>query len=173
VIARIAGGDQGAVGHLYDETSPLVYGLARRILRDDSAADEIAVEVYTQAYQQAWRYDARRGTPLAWMLTMTRSRALSRLRRDVRRGTREMPIEQGPDLASEAPNPDEFSAAAETRRAVVKAMSALPADQRRAIELAYYLGLSHSEIAGRLRQPLGTVKTHIRRGMMLLREHLT
>lgn len=172
LVQRVAGGDQEALGRLYDATSSSVHGLARRILRDAPAAEEVTVEVYTQAFQQAWRYDAERGTPLAWLLTIARSRALSRLRRDALRAARELPIDAGPDLAAPGAGPDEHSAASEARRAVLQALGALSADQRRAIEMAYYLGLSHREIAERLGQPLGTVKTHIRRGMLLLRDHL-
>jgi RNA polymerase sigma-70 factor (ECF subfamily) len=172
LIERMAGGDQGALGQLYDRTGALVHGLAARILRDPSAAEEITIEVYTQAYQHAWRYDAGRGTPLAWLLTMARSRALSRLRRDAPRTTREMPMDDRRDLVATTGGPDDFSAASEARRRVLKALAGLSSDQRRAIELAYYLGLSHREIATRLGQPLGTVKTHIRRGMVLLREQL-
>lgn len=172
LIRRVADGDQEALGQLYDATSAFVHGLARRILRDASAAEEVTIEVYTQVYQQAWRYDAGRGTPLAWLLTMARSRALSSLRREALRATWETPMEEGPDLAASIAGPDEFSIASETRRVVLKALAGLSHDQRRSIEMAYYLGLSHREIAERLGQPLGTVKTHIRRGMLLLREHL-
>jgi RNA polymerase sigma-70 factor, ECF subfamily len=132
----------------------------------------VTIEVYTQAYQQARRYDPERGTPLAWLLTMARTRALSRVRRDALRAAREMPMDDGPDLPAEGVSPDDFSTASETRRVVLKARAALAGDQRRAIEMAYYLGLSHREIAARLGQPLGTVKTHIRRGMLLLRAEL-
>jgi RNA polymerase sigma-70 factor (ECF subfamily) len=96
LVERMADGDQEALGQPYDETSAPVHGLRRRILRDASAAEEVTIEVYAQAYQQAWRYDAGRGTPLAWLLTMARSRALSRLRREARRFTRETPPRPGP-----------------------------------------------------------------------------
>jgi RNA polymerase sigma-70 factor (ECF subfamily) len=172
LIGRMADGDESALGQFYDQTSAIVHGLARRILRDASAAEEVTVEVYTQAYQHAWRYDTARGTPMAWLLTMARSRALSRLRQESRRAMREMPMDARPDLAASDLGPDDLSSASEARRAVLKALADLSPDQRRAIEMAYYLGLSHSEIAARLGQPLGTVKTHIRRGMLLLRDQL-
>jgi RNA polymerase sigma-70 factor (ECF subfamily) len=172
LVQRIADGEQEALDRLYDATSSAVHGLARRILRDGAAAEDVTVEVYTQAFEQAWRYDADRDTPLAWLLTMARSRALSRLRRDALRATRELSIDAGPDLAAPGEGPDERSAAWDARRMVLAALNALSAEQRRAIEMAYYLGLSHREIAERLGQPLGTVKTHIRRGMVLLRDHL-
>jgi RNA polymerase sigma-70 factor (ECF subfamily) len=172
LIARMADHDESALGQFYDETSGIVHGLTRRILRDMSAAEEVTVEVYAQAYQHAWRYDGARGKPLAWLLTMARSRALSRLRQESRRTTRETPMDAGPDLASPDAGPDDLGSASETRRAVLKALADLSTDQRRVIEMAYYLGLSHSEIAARLGQPLGTVKTHIRRGMLLLRDQL-
>jgi RNA polymerase sigma-70 factor (ECF subfamily) len=168
----MADGDQEALGQLYDSTSAVVLGLARRILRDPSMAEEVTIEVYAQAYQQAWRYDAARGAPVAWLLTMARSRALSRLRQDARRAIHETPLREGPDPAATGAGPDDVGAASEMRRLVLKALGGLSPDQRQAIEMAYYLGLSHSEIAARLGQPLGTVKTHIRRGMLHLRDQL-
>jgi RNA polymerase sigma-70 factor, ECF subfamily len=172
LIARIAQGDQMALATLYDETSPLVYSLALRILRDQYAAEDVTIDVYTQVHGQASRYDPSRGNPSTWLLTLTRSRAIDRLRVENLRRGREEPLAEAPELASLAVDPEECSVTTEVRHIVQRGLAMLPPEQREVIEIAYYAGLSHSEIAAQLGQPLGTVKTRIRSGMMLLREHL-
>ena len=172
LIERAGRGDQTALALLYDETSPLVYGFALRILRDQFAAEEVTIEVYAQVYRQAAGYDAGKGTPSAWLLMLTRSRAIDRLRAESQRKAREQPLEQVETLPCPAPNPEDCSADMQVRRIVQTALAALAPEQRQVIELAYYQGLSHTEVAAKLGQPLGTVKTRIRKGMMLLRDHL-
>jgi RNA polymerase sigma-70 factor (ECF subfamily) len=172
LVARAAQGDHQALAALYDETSALVYGLALRILRDQQAAEDVTIDVYAQVYQQGSRYDANRGTPAAWLVTVTRSRALDRLRQETQRREREEPLEATPCLPSRTAGPEEDSATTEVWRLVQRALARLTPEQRQVIELAYYAGLSHHEIAAKLGQPLGTVKTRIRTGMMLLRERL-
>ncbi len=172
VIRRLARADEAALEALYDETSGLVHGLALRILRDRSAAEEVTIEVYVQAHRQAGRYDPSRGTPSAWLLTLTRSRAIDRLRAEIRRRTREEPLEGAALAVSSTDDPMASSLAAERRRTVQKALAALSREQRQVIEIAYFSGLSHSEIAAKLGVPLGTVKTRIRTGMMVLRDAL-
>ncbi len=172
LIGRAAQGDEMALRVLYDETSSLVYSLVMRILRDQFAAEEVTIDVYAQAYRQAPSYDPGRGAPSAWLLMMARSRALDRLRAESRRRNREQPLETAAAIPSTAVDPEAWSAAADQRRAVQAALAVLTPEQRQAIEMAYYSGLSHSEIAARLGQPLGTVKTRIRTGMILLREQL-
>jgi RNA polymerase sigma-70 factor (ECF subfamily) len=172
LITRAAEGDQSALAALYDETSALVYGLALRILRDQYAAEDVTLDVYAQVYRQGASYDANRGTPSAWLLTLTRSRAIDRLRQEAQRREREEPLEATTRLPSLTAGPEEYSATTELRRLVQRALALLTPEQRQVIELAYYSGLSHNEIAAKLGQPLGTVKTRIRTGMMLLREDL-
>ena len=172
LVARVAKGDQTALATLYDETSALVYGLALRILRDQYAAEDVTIDVYAQVYRQVSSYDANRGTPSAWLVTLTRSRALDRLRQEAQRREREEPLEAMTRLPSLTAGPEESSATTELRRLVQRALALLTPEQRQVIELAYYSGLSHNEIAATLGQPLGTVKTRIRTGMMLLRENL-
>ena len=172
LVARVAKGDQTALATLYDETSALVYGLALRILRDQYAAEDVTIDVYAQVYRQVSSYDANRGTPSAWLVTLTRSRALDRLRQEAQRREREEPLEAMTHLPSLTAGPEESSATTELRRLVQRALALLTPEQRQVIELAYYSGLSHNEIAATLGQPLGTVKTRIRTGMMLLRENL-
>jgi len=172
LLAAIARGEESALAALYDETSPWVYGFTRRILRDTEAAEEVTLEVYLQAWRRAAEYSPRRGSPGAWLLTIARSRAIDRLRSTAARARREEPFCEGFDPPSAAIGPPAASAEAERQRLVAEAIASLPREQRRAIELAFFEGLSHGEIAERLGEPLGTVKTRIRLGMMKLRETL-
>jgi RNA polymerase sigma-70 factor (ECF subfamily) len=172
LVARAAEGDQMALATLYDETSALVYGLALRILQDQYAAEDVTIDVYAQVYRQVSSYDANRGTPSAWLVTLTRSRAIDRLRQEAQRREREEPLEATTRLPALTAGPEECSATTELRRLVQRALALLTPEQRQVIELAYYSGLSHNEIAAKLGQPLGTIKTRIRTGMLLLREDL-
>ena len=172
VLQRVSLADQHALGELYDATSSAVFGLALRILNEQAAAEEVVVDVYQQVWTTAKRYDPQRGTVLAWLLTMTRSRAIDLLRARNRSGGTE-PLEAAANIPSSIPEPEEVSLAAERHRFVRAALESLNADQRQAIELAYFSGLSHSAIAIRLKQPLGTVKTRIRVGMIKLRVALS
>jgi RNA polymerase sigma-70 factor (ECF subfamily) len=173
MIRRVAEGDQSAVGELYDATSRLVYGLALRILSDAGAAEEVTIDVFAQVWRQAASYDPRRGTPSAWLLTLARSRAIDRLRSGAQERRRAEPLEVvEATQPSSGESPEESAAEAERRALVRSALDALPREQREVIELAYFGGLSHSEIAARLDQPLGTVKTRIRLAMGRLRDSL-
>jgi RNA polymerase sigma-70 factor (ECF subfamily) len=172
LISRIACRDQEALAALYDATAAQVNGLALRILGDRGAAEEVTADVYLQVWRQAERYDPARGAPLSWMLTMARSRAIDRRRAAAGVGEASEPLRRALEVPSDAPGPEESSAVAERRRAVRAALSRLAAAQRRALELAYFGGLSHSEIAAALGEPLGTVKARIRIGMTRLREIL-
>lgn len=172
IISRIALGDQQAMTALYNGTSKLVFGLVLRILNDRGLAEEVLLDVYAQVWRQANRYDTSRGAPLGWITTIARSRAIDRLRSErhnlqefeLNEATaREPSLHASPDLASEA---------AEKRRFVRAALESLPVEQREVIELSYFAGLTQSEIAVKLNQPLGTVKTRTRLGMMKLREVL-
>jgi len=162
LVRRLASGDTDALGEFYDLHAGLVNALALRILRDSSDAEDVVQEVFVQAWRQASRFDASRGTPEAWLCTMARTRALDRLRR--RASRREEREETAP-----APSATPRSAEA---IAVRDALAGLSEDQRRALELAYYEGLTQTEIAARLGEPLGTVKTRIRTAMIRLREVL-
>ena len=162
LLQKLAQGDKTALAEFYDLYSGLVNGMALRILRDVADAEDVVQEVFLQAWRQAERYDAGRGTPEAWLCTMARTRALDRLRR--RAARRE-------DAPEAAPVP-RLLPRNEEALAVRKALDGLSADQRRAVELAYYGGLTQSEIAEALGEPLGTIKTRIRTAMMRLREAL-
>jgi RNA polymerase sigma-70 factor (ECF subfamily) len=162
LIRRLVAGDQHALGDLYDKCAGLVNALALRVLRDAADAEDVVQEVFVQAWRQAARFDPARGTPEAWLCTIARSRALDRLRR--RAARREESGEQAPPAVATPRN--------EEALAVRKALDGLSEVQRRALELAYYEGLTQSEIAARLGEPLGTVKTRIRSAMIRLRETL-
>jgi RNA polymerase sigma-70 factor (ECF subfamily) len=163
LLRRLIGGDSGALAEFYDLYSGLVNGLALRILRNAAEAEDVVQEVFVQVWRQAERYDQSRGSAEAWLCTITRTRALDRLRRRVAR--REDPSESAPGPAVTAPKTEEALA-------VRKALDSLSPDQRRALELAYYEGLTQTEIAARLGEPLGTVKTRIRTAMIRLRDVL-
>jgi RNA polymerase sigma-70 factor (ECF subfamily) len=162
VLDRLAAGDHAALGEVYDRYSGLVNGLALRILRNTAEAEEVIQEVFVQVWRQAERFDPARGSVEAWICTIARTRALDRLRR---RTSRREDSDDAIPGASDMPKTVESLA-------VRKALDTLSADQRTALELAYYEGLTQSEIAERLGEPLGTVKTRIRTAMIRLRDVL-
>jgi RNA polymerase sigma-70 factor, ECF subfamily len=172
LVERVATGDQSALASLYDATNRLIYSLVLRVLCDMSSAEEVLIDVYTQVWRQAASYDANRGAPLAWMATIARSRAIDRLRSGWQDQRRKEPLDVLGDAPAKVASPEESAAASERQKLVRKALNLLTPEQRQVIELAYYSGLSHSEIAEKLNQPLGTVKTRTRLGMMKLREAL-
>ncbi|HET8643865.1 MAG TPA: sigma-70 family RNA polymerase sigma factor, partial [Vicinamibacteria bacterium] len=162
VLHRLAAGDPLALAELYDRYAALAYGLALRIVREAGEAEDVVQEAFVQVWRQAGRYDPARGSPEAWLCAIVRTRALDRLRR---RATRRQREEEQAGPGARTPDHDSVLA-------LRQALSALGADQRRALELAYYEGLSQAEIAQRLGQPLGTIKTRIRTGLMRLRAAL-
>jgi RNA polymerase sigma-70 factor (ECF subfamily) len=175
LLARVIKGDQQAFSQLYDHSSTLLFTLAVRILGNREEAAELLQDVYLEVWRKVSRYDVGRGTPIAWLVTLTKSRAIDRLRARASRGYRATnPLEAGTaaQMADPGPSPLETQADQELRMAVGTAVGNLPQAQQQAIELAYYEGLSHTEIAARLNQPLGTVKTRIKLGMSKLRESL-
>lgn len=173
LVASIATGDQAAMAALYDQTNRVVYGLALRILRDPSAAEEATLDVYMQVWRKASTYDVSRGNPSAWLLCMARTRALDRLRSSASARNAETSLEDSPiERAVATDNPEASTLATERQHIVRAALDRLSPEQRVVIEVAYFSGLSHSEIAEKLSLPLGTVKTRIRLGMEKLREYL-
>ncbi len=175
LLARVVKGDQQAFSQLYDHSSTLLFTLAVRILGNHEEASDLLQDVYLEVWRKVSRYDVGRGTPIAWLITLTKSRAIDRLRaRAARgyRGTNSLEAGIASQLADPGPNSLETQADQELRLVVGAAMVGLPQAQQQAIELAYYEGLSHAEIAERLNQPLGTVKTRIKLGMSKLRDGL-
>lgn len=172
LVEQVAQGEQAALATLYDTTNRLVYGLILRVLGEASAAEEVLLDVYTQVWRQAANYDTQRGSPLAWLTTIARSRAIDRLRSGWQTQQRQESLDVVTDRETVAANPEELTVLSERQRFVRQALEQLSPEQREVIELAYYSGLSHSEIAAKLGQPLGTVKTRTRLGMMKLRDAL-
>lgn len=176
LVARMAGGEDTAVAALYDRWAGVLLAVALRLTRDRADAEEVLAEVFAQAWRDAPRFDPARGSVAAWLTMMTRSRALDVLRARGRR-TR---IEEAaatesslPLAAGQGPGaPDRPIEDRERRDAVRGAMADLPEPQRVAVELAYFEGMTQSQIADRLGEPLGTVKTRIRLAMEKLRDAL-
>jgi len=162
LLQRLAAGERDALGELFDLHAGLVHGLALRVLRDPAEAEDVVQEVFVQVWRQADRFDPSRGRPEAWLCTIARTRALDRLRR--RSSRREDPAEAAPGLVA--------TPAPALGIAVRDALATLPFEQRQPLELAYYEGLSQTEISERLGAPLGTIKTRMRTGLLRLRERL-
>jgi RNA polymerase sigma-70 factor (ECF subfamily) len=171
LLERMRGGDEGALATFYDRWSDRVYSLAVHLLRDARDAEDIVEETFWQAWRNAARYDAMRGTVGTWLLTICRSRALDRIRAR-RRQPEDAPLDDAASLESSSPDPGAAMISNETGRLVRAALAELPAEQRQAVELAYFRGLSQTEIAEKTGQPLGTVKTRVRLAMVKLREKL-
>src|SRR5262245_43423243 len=168
LLSRVADRDATAVAALYDRHSRLLFGLILRILRDRGEAEEVLQEVFVRAWVRADTYDAAQGSPAAWLVGIARHRAIDRLRGN---DARFRAVQQAP-LPPATESPEARAGSSERERAVAQALDALPADQRVLIEEAYFLGLTQSELAGRHRLPLGTVKGRIRAGMLALRDRL-
>jgi RNA polymerase sigma-70 factor (ECF subfamily) len=172
LLRRVGDADQAALASFYDRTSARVYSLVLRILGDRTSAEEVTVDVYMQAFRQAPGYDPTRGTPMAWLLNLARSRAIDRARADRRRQRYLVPLGEDAQPVSPSRGPDESLSGADLARVVRAALATLGAEQRLALEMAHYSGLTQGEIAAELGVPLGTVKTRMRTGMMALRERL-
>ena len=177
LVVAMAKGDEAAAASFYDRHSPAVLALVYRMVGDRSDAESIVLEAFMQAWRTAGRFDPMRGSPASWLFTIARTRTLDFLR-TAKRQARLVPVSVD-DLAGEMLAAPERSGhpvvdveESEQRRAIAAALRSLPNNQRVVIELAYYEGLSHSEIAERLKEPLGTVKTRVRLGMVKLREVL-
>ena len=171
LIRRIAEGDRQAFSDFYGRYAGLVFALIRRILGQREEAEEVLQEVFWQVWTEARAYDERRGSPEAWLLNRARSRAIDKLRSIRRRN--ETFVARLDEQTAAAP-PDAVSnpgSRAEEQELVETALALLPDLQRRVIELAFYEGLTQSEIALRLGEPLGTVKTRMRLGLERLRSH--
>lgn len=174
LVARMARGDIQAAQELYRRLSPLVYSLASQIAVLDEDAEEILIESFLQAWLQADRYDPARATVTGWVMNIARSRALDQLRAHRRWEKRkEMTAEPSGTFPRHPPrDPEHEAMRSEERTRLHRAIASLAPDQRRAVELAYFAGLSHSEIAESLGQPLGTVKTRLRLAMKKIRSAL-
>lgn len=168
LLERIVARDERAVGELYDRHHRLMFGLILRILQDRSEAEEVLQEVFVLVWTRAETYNVALGSPAAWLVRVSRNRAIDRLRAN---RVRLKAVESAP-LPEAAVSPELLAGQSEQQRAVARALDLLPDEQRVLIEQAYFLGLTQSELSERFRMPLGTVKTRIRTGMLALRQHL-
>jgi RNA polymerase sigma-70 factor, ECF subfamily len=169
IVAALRQRDEGALAQVYDRYGQAVYGLALRITGDTGAAEEISLDAFWHLWQHAERYDPTQGSLLNWLFTIARSRAIDRVRA---RGAQKRVHAEDPTDVNHVRPAEELVEVVEQRRLVREAMQALSPEQRAALSLAYYEGLSHSQIAARLQEPLGTVKTRIRQAMLVLRRAL-
>ena len=172
LVARIAAHDEAALGLLYDSSAKCVYGLARRITGEASAAEEMVSDTYLQIWQQAGRYNASRGRVLAWLLTICRSRALDWRRRQDQAITHPEPEVLRPDLYVGGNEPLDLLQAMQRDSSVRAALARLDDTPRRLLALAFFKGLTHEEIASYTGLPLGTIKTLLRKAMSILKHDL-
>ena len=172
LVAEIVRRQSEALERLYERYRMVVYHLALKILNNRETAEEVVLEVFWQVWRDAERYDEQRGSVGAWIATAARSRAIDALR--ARRGNPDAgeDVEQALLAADPADEPEARTALGQRAELVRSALESLPADQRAALELSFFNGLSHAEIAERLQEPLGTVKTRIRSALLRLRERL-
>lgn len=174
LMARVARGDEAAFAELYDATSPLAFGVIRRVLRDPSQSEEVLQEVMVELWRTAVRFDPERGSVSTWLTTMAHRRAVDRVRSEQSARRRTEQDQQGATFVT----PDVGDEVTETlhreveRQRVARALGRLTETQRQSIELAFYGGHTHAEVARLLDLPLGTVKTRIRDGMIRLRDGL-
>lgn len=174
LIAAMARGEKAALAALYDQLSGPLYSLACRILTDATEAQDLIQDIFLQAWRTAGSYEPDRGSVFSWLATLVRNRAIDRIRMRQRRS--ELLADAAPDLQPSLPAGNDEAGANVSQReqadTVRAALSGLPTDQQRAIELAFFSGLTQQEIAARLNEPLGTVKARIRRGLLKLKERL-
>jgi RNA polymerase sigma-70 factor (ECF subfamily) len=164
MVAGLKAGDQGAMAELYDRYSSVVHAVALRVLGDTGAAEDVLQEIFLQLWRNPGAFDAARGSLGSWLAVITRNRAIDSLRkRRPETDIEDVVLSVAPDLAGEA----ERARVAEKVRGVMGTMTPV---QRSALEMAYWEGMSHSEIADRTGEPLGTVKTRIRAGLIALRK---
>ncbi len=167
-MVRVQAGDRGALANLYDRHTPLLLGVARRILGSESDAEDVLQDLWLQVWRQAERYSSGRGSVASWLVTIARTRALDRRRRAAARSRAEA---LGAPAAAQggATNDRTTAESLHLGEQVRKALAALEPKQRESLEIAYFEGLTQSEVAERLQIPLGTVKTWMRRGLARLR----
>ena len=174
LLRRVAQGDRRGFEELYDRFSGVLFSTASRVLNNQEAAEDVLQEVFVQIWEKAPLYDPARGKPLTWAITLTRNKAIDRLRATVRRNRLSEDMQRESQTQNQFDDRSSFDAAStgDTNKLVHEAMQKLSKDQREAIELAFFSSLTQPEIAERLNEPLGTVKARIRRGMMRLRDLL-
>jgi RNA polymerase sigma-70 factor, ECF subfamily len=171
LIGAIALGDQSACRRLYDATSPKLFAIAVRILRDEGRAEDVLQDSFVNVWNGAAGYNASLSAPMTWLVTIVRNRAFDYIRRTDQR-TVELDDDLEAVLESDQPTPLELATRGQDAIALQRCLKRLDAGQRQAIAFAYFQGLTHSELAATLRIPIGTVKTWIRRGLEKMRRCL-
>ncbi|MBI4475505.1 MAG: sigma-70 family RNA polymerase sigma factor [Acidobacteria bacterium] len=171
LIQRMASKDADALDAFYARYNRLAFGLVLRVVGNRADAEDVLTDVFWQVWQQSSRYDSSRGKPIAWLLTIARTRAIDSVRSSNRQQARAGELEAQKDPPLSPFEPDSF-VRADTRKAVQEALQTLPEQQRIPLEMAYFQGMSHTEISSALGHPLGTVKDRIRSGMAHLRKKL-
>jgi len=172
LIERMMAGDEQALATLYDRYAGMLFGMLMRILKDTQLAEEVLQDLFLQLWRESGRFDATRGSLPGWLLVIARNRAISRLRGQHRRAPADDP--EG-FLLESLPSPgnlEEEAARLQLAERLRRAMATLPGEQREALELAYFEGMTQTEIAERTRAPLGTVKSRVRAAMQTLKQHL-
>jgi RNA polymerase sigma-70 factor (ECF subfamily) len=174
LLRRVAQGDRRGFEELYDRFSGVLFSTAYRVLNNQEATEDVVQDVFVQIWEKAPLYDPARGKPMTWAITLTRNKAIDRLRATVRRNRLSEDMQRESQTQNQFDDRSSFDAAStgDTNKLVREAMQKLSKDQREAIELAFFSSLTQPEIAERLNEPLGTVKARIRRGMMRLRDLL-
>jgi RNA polymerase sigma-70 factor (ECF subfamily) len=175
LLGRVALGDQRAFEALYGQTSAHLYAVALRIVRDASAAEEILQEAYVSVWHHAGSYDAARSQPITWLASIVRNRCLDQLRRrelDTVTLTRDEDDAADFDVADDTPTPAELLVRGAEASSVRGCIETLEAGPRQAIALAFFQGLSHAELAAQMCEPLGTIKSWVRRGLERLKRCL-
>jgi RNA polymerase sigma-70 factor (ECF subfamily) len=169
LLARCALHDQNALREMYQLSSAKLFGVALRILRRRDWAEDVLQEAFVSIWNHAQRYDAAKAAPMTWMSSIVRNRALDWLRRPHEETVSEERERMFEEIADEAPGPDVLLERSVEASALARCLRVLSHGERQSITLAYYFGLSHLELATHLHEPLGTVKTWIRRGLERLR----
>jgi RNA polymerase sigma-70 factor (ECF subfamily) len=172
LLRAVAAGDKEALRQLYTRHSAVLFALSLRVLSDHTEAEDVLQEAFVQIWKTAGSFDEGRGKPLGWLIMLTRSRAIDRLRSRKTRSRVTESMANDSSQSGETTTPSDEAQASEAQRTVRDALKSLPSEQRVPIEMAYFGGLTQFEIAQQLSQPLGTVKTRMRNGMMRLREQL-
>jgi RNA polymerase sigma-70 factor (ECF subfamily) len=170
LVRSMAEGHQEALARLYDETSSMVNGLLLRILAHPQDAEEVLLDVFMKAWKYAASYSEKRGSVQAWLLIMARNSAIDRIRaKKAQPATLSFEPEAFPEPVSADATPEEASVIEERRRRVQQVLNELPPEQREVVILSFFGGLTHAELAERLGEPLGTVKSRVRMGLHKLR----
>jgi RNA polymerase sigma-70 factor (ECF subfamily) len=173
LLRRIGGGDRSAFSEFYDLYSSLLFSIAVKILNDHKEAEDVLQEVFVQIWEKAGTFNAQLGKSSSWAITLLRNKAIDRIRAAKRRSRLvEDAATSGVLEGDDTPTANESVHGREKAELVRSAMAGLPAEQRHAIEMAFFSGLTQNEISDNLREPLGTIKARIRRGMLKLRDKL-